>query len=297
MSDQIQAISVALEFVESHLRQPITVADIAAAAGYSLYHFIRTFNQTVQHTPYDYLMRRRLSEAACELLQSKRRVIDIALDFQFNNHETFTRAFSRIFGVSPTHWRAQDFIDPRCLMPALDRDYLDNLNAPGIEPPKLVALEEFILAGLMAPLTADPEALPALWRTLRRVLHTQPLNSGPRDFWGIRTWLQMTGESFFYLAAVKIPSLESAPGVFVTKIIPAGEYLCLPQPGPKTNLDVGLTYLYHTFVPKSGLTLGEPLEIEHFGVQREILIPVLMPQKRSNLHPKKMGANNQNGQI
>jgi AraC family transcriptional regulator len=283
MSDQIRAIFEALEFIESHLREPITVADIAAAAGYSLYHFIRTFNQTVQHTPYDYLMRRRLSEATRQLLQSERRVIDIALDFQFNNHETFTRAFSRNFGMPPTHCRQQGFVDHRCLMPALDRVYLDYLNAPDFEPPKLVVLDEFILAGLMTPLTADPEMLPALWRNLRGILNGLPKNPGRRDFWGICIQPQIPEVSSFYLAAVKIPSLESAPGAFVTKIIPAGDYLCLPPPGPQTNLDLGLTYLYHTFLPKSGLQLAGSLEIEHFGERREILIPVQGLRKMRHL--------------
>ena len=49
MNERLQAIDAAIQFVENRLRDPITVADIAAAAGYSLYHFIRTFNQIVQH--------------------------------------------------------------------------------------------------------------------------------------------------------------------------------------------------------------------------------------------------------
>ena len=157
MPQCIQAINAAIQFIESHLLESITVADIAAAAGYSLYHFIRTFNQTVRHTPYDYLMRRRLSLAASQLLETERRVIDIALDAQFNNHETFTRAFGRVFGISPTSWRERGFADHRLLMPRLEGDYLAYLNAPAFEPPSLTSLEgEIILAGLMTPLTADP---------------------------------------------------------------------------------------------------------------------------------------------
>jgi len=72
----------------------------------------------------------------------------------------------------------------------------------------------------------------------------------------------------------------------------AGEYIAQHEVE-----DVALTYLYHTFVPKSGLTPGEPLEIEHFGEQRAILIPVQIPQKRSNFSSKKLGASNENEQI
>ena len=60
----------AIEFIENNLKREITVADIADAVCYSLYHFCRTFNGAVHHTPYDYLMRRRLSDAARALVET-----------------------------------------------------------------------------------------------------------------------------------------------------------------------------------------------------------------------------------
>ena len=287
MNERLQAIADALQFVESRLRDPITVADIAAAAGYSLYHFIRTFNQTVQHTPYDYLMRRRLTEAARELLENERRVIDIALDFQFNNHETFTRAFRRVLGLPPTHWREQGIADPRFLMPALNAEYLEYLNTPDFEAPKLVGLEGIFLAGLMSPVTADHDGIASLWRNLRGALRGLPLNQGPRDFWGIRIQPQMPDGSAFYFAGVKTPVLESALSTFVTKIIPAGDYVCLKQKNPDADLEFALTYLYHTILPKAGYRLAAPLEIEHFGTARELLIPVQASPQKSNFAPAK----------
>jgi len=282
MSERILAISAALDFVESRLREVITVADIAAAAGYSLYHFIRTFNQTVQHTPYDYLMRRRLTEAARELLENERRVIDIALDFQFNNHETFTRAFRRVFGMPPTRWREQRNSDPRFLMPALDGAYLEFLNAPEFEAPKFVELDEIILTGLMSPVTADPDGIASLWQNLRGALRGEASNQGLRDFWGVRFLPQMPGGSSFYFAGVKIHALDSVPSTLVTKIIPAGNYVCLTQKNPAADLETALMYLYHTFLPKSGFQLTAPLEIEHFVAVREVLIPVQDTPKQGN---------------
>ena len=70
MCDQVAPIFQAIEFIESHLQEDITVAQIADAAGYSLFHFMRKFNQMVHHTPYDYLIRRRLTEAAKALIHS-----------------------------------------------------------------------------------------------------------------------------------------------------------------------------------------------------------------------------------
>jgi len=286
MNERIQATLTAIEFIESHLREDITVADVAAAAGYSLYHFIRTFNQTVQHTPYGYLMRRRLSEAASELLKDEGRVIDTALDFRFNSHETFTRAFRRIFGMPPTRWRDQGSNDLSLLMPALNRDFLEYLTAPDFGPPRMIEMEKIVLAGLMAPLTVDPEGISSLWRNLREALGGLSLGPEPHDFWGVRIQPQMPKGTTFYLAAIKIPSLEAAPSKLVTKIIPAGDYASLIQPSRVPLSDFGRTVLYHTFLPKAGLILSQTFEIEHFGERREILFPVRESKKGNLSHPK-----------
>jgi AraC family transcriptional regulator len=278
MNERLQAILNAIQYVDSHLREPIAVVDIASAAGFSLYHFIRTFNQTVHHTPYDYLIRRRLSKAARDLLDTERRVIDIALDYQFNNHETFTRAFGRIFGMSPSRWREQGFADHRVLMPALNLDDLEFISAPGFEMPKLVRLDEIILAGLMTPVSSEPEKISSLWQYLRGVLQVTSFNLGSRDFWGLSMQPQIPEGISFYLAAVKISSQESAPSTFVIKKIPAGDYVRLTQPSPMTKSELGFSYLYHTFLPKAGLLPLYPWEIEHFGNQREALIPVQTKQ-------------------
>jgi predicted transcriptional regulator YdeE len=159
-------------------------------------------------------------------------------------------------------------------MPVINQEYLEYLNAPDFEPPRLVRLDDMILAGLMAPLTADPETLSSLWRNLRGTLRELPITPGPREFWGIRFPPQMPEGSSFYLAAVQIPAFDAAPSGFVTKIIPAGDYVCLVQPKATADLDLGLAYLCHTFLPKSGIYFLDPLEIERFGERREILIPI-----------------------
>ena len=90
---QLTAIGKALDFIEDNLEENIGVADMADAAGYSLYHFCRVFNSIVHHTPYDYLMRRRLSESARALVETDRKIIDVAFEYQFNSPETYSRAF------------------------------------------------------------------------------------------------------------------------------------------------------------------------------------------------------------
>jgi AraC family transcriptional regulator len=100
----ITSIFNAIEFVETNLTEEMTIADMADAVFYSLYHFCRMFNGIVHHTPYDYLMRRRLSKSARELIETDKKIIEIAFDYQFNSPETYARAFKRMFDMQPSQW-------------------------------------------------------------------------------------------------------------------------------------------------------------------------------------------------
>ncbi len=100
MSPYLRSMATAVTYIEDHLQDNINLADIAAYVAYSLFHFCRVFNQTVHHPPYDYLMRRRLTAAALQLLQTEQRVTDIAFAYQFGTPEGFSRAFQRMFRVA-----------------------------------------------------------------------------------------------------------------------------------------------------------------------------------------------------
>lgn len=98
-------------FIAAHLREPITARDVAMAAGYSQYHAARVFKAETGISPFEYIRRERLTAAARALRSSSTRVLDVALDFVFDTHEGFTRAFSNAFGIPPKQFassRSQD---------------------------------------------------------------------------------------------------------------------------------------------------------------------------------------------
>lgn len=105
--EKIIAVQKAQEYVENHLLEPITLRQLASAAGYSPWHLSRIFAEIAGKTPYEYIRSRRLTEAALVLRDENRRVLDVALDFVFDSQEGFTRAFSREFGISPGRYHNQ----------------------------------------------------------------------------------------------------------------------------------------------------------------------------------------------
>lgn len=95
---------------------------------FSLFHFCRVFAAVARRSPYNYSMRRKLSEAARALAETETSATEIAFDFAFNNLETFfSRAFRRFAGVSPSAWRKSRTLDERRLFPAFDEPYLRHL--------------------------------------------------------------------------------------------------------------------------------------------------------------------------
>jgi AraC-like DNA-binding protein len=99
-----RAATVMQEYIETRLREPVTLRQLADAAGYSPWHAARLFKEATGMTPFDYIRSRRLTKAALQLRDDGGRVLDVALDFLFDSHEGFTRAFSRQFGISPKRY-------------------------------------------------------------------------------------------------------------------------------------------------------------------------------------------------
>ncbi len=103
--DKINGVSKMQSYIEAHLTEKITLHDLAVVSGYSPWYASRIFKEYTGKTPLQYIRALRLSKAAMCLQQSDNRILDVALDFVFDSHEGFTRAFSDQFGLTPRAYR------------------------------------------------------------------------------------------------------------------------------------------------------------------------------------------------
>lgn len=120
--EAINAVQRVQDYIEEHIKEPITLNQLAKAAGYSQWHTARIFKELLNKTPFEYLRALRLSKAAMLLRDRQPRIIDVAFDFVFGSHEGFTRAFTRQFGVSPKSYSKRP-MPIQLFMPHRIRDY------------------------------------------------------------------------------------------------------------------------------------------------------------------------------
>ncbi|HMD97418.1 MAG TPA: AraC family transcriptional regulator [Terriglobia bacterium] len=104
--DYRQRIVRTLVHIQQHLDDELELEKVAAVAAFSQFHFHRVFRGLVGEPFKEHVRRLRLERAAQRLKQGDDPVIQIALEAGFEAHESFTRAFGAMFGVSPSSYRA-----------------------------------------------------------------------------------------------------------------------------------------------------------------------------------------------
>lgn len=105
--DWITGIQHALDYVERHITQPIDFEEVAKQAYSSSFHFQRVFSLLCGYTLGDYIRMRRLTLAGNELNATGIRVIDAAMKYGYDSSESFSRAFTRFHGISPSQAKAK----------------------------------------------------------------------------------------------------------------------------------------------------------------------------------------------
>lgn len=98
----IEGIGNAISYIETHLKEDMSMEDIASKACVSSFYFQKAFSILCGYTVSEYIRFRRLSLAGSELIATDKKIIDIALEYGYDSPDSFTKAFTRFHGVTPT---------------------------------------------------------------------------------------------------------------------------------------------------------------------------------------------------
>lgn len=101
----IETIENAIRFIEGNISEELTVSRIAAEVNTSAFYFQRGFSMLCGYTVGEYIRLRRLSLAGSELLTSDIKIIDLAMKYGYDSPDSFSKAFTRFHGCTPTDVR------------------------------------------------------------------------------------------------------------------------------------------------------------------------------------------------
>ncbi len=105
LMEKFLMLTEALDYIEENLENQLSQEDIAKACFVSLSSLQKVFRYALRMSVGSYIERRRITQAARALLAGKESVTDIALRFQYQSPEVFSRAFQRVFHLSPSAFR------------------------------------------------------------------------------------------------------------------------------------------------------------------------------------------------
>jgi len=132
-----QALLSTLLYIQTHLEQDLNLEMLAERAGFSAFHFHRIFHEVIGEAVKEYVRRLRIERGAYRLKVSEEPILRIALEAGFKTHESFTRAFERQFGISPSEFRSNFLRASRERKKQLPPKYVSDYNVkdePGLLP-------------------------------------------------------------------------------------------------------------------------------------------------------------------
>ncbi len=101
----IESISRAIEYIEKNLKEDLSIEDIASYSHISSFYFQKGFSIICGYGIGEYIKNRRLSSAGKEVLNTNKKIIDIAMEYGYDSQDSFTKAFKRFHGFTPTEVR------------------------------------------------------------------------------------------------------------------------------------------------------------------------------------------------
>ncbi|HMM24615.1 helix-turn-helix transcriptional regulator [Pseudoxanthomonas mexicana] len=96
-----RALARALDYIERHIGDTITLADIASAACISRFHFARLFRVSTGRSPMEFVLAKRIALAQEQLARGPQKISATAASLGFFDQSHFTRTFRRMTGYSP----------------------------------------------------------------------------------------------------------------------------------------------------------------------------------------------------
>ncbi|MDN5341952.1 MAG: AraC family transcriptional regulator [Oceanotoga sp.] len=263
----IETIQKTVDYIEENLKKNINLDDIAKNVNFSLYHFHRIFNELTGETLKSYIRKRRLTEASKDLLNCNNSIIDIAFDYGFESQESFTRAFKKVFKVTPGKYRKKNYNTYFLEKAVINENYLKLIeNGININV-SIKIIPEFKIIGLRYYGDNKNNEISDLWTKFNR-RKDEIKNKKYDDITiGLCSFLDTLEEeeNFEYYCSCIVDDDSFIPYGMYSKKIELQKYVIFQHTGSIKFLDETYKYIHGVWFPKSNYSILKSYDFEYYG--------------------------------
>jgi AraC family transcriptional regulator len=257
--DYRERIVRTLVHIQRHLDEELELDDVAAVAAFSPFHFHRIFRGLVGESLGEHVRRLRLERAAGVLKRDDVPIVQIALQAGFETHESFTRAFTSMFGETPSTYRAAHRSGQGRQISGCQPPELGDIPSPEMRelaPMRLVFLRHM---GPYGEVGATWGKL-MMWAGMRGLL-----GPGMKMIGIVHDDPEVTpADKIRYDAAVAVTRPVEPQGDFGTMELPGGTYAVFTHRGPYAGLGKTYRAIYGGWLPTSGRQLRDTPAFEQY---------------------------------
>ena len=244
-----EGITNAVAYIEEHLTEDIDINKIADQAYVSSFYFQKIFNVLCGFTVGEYIRNRRLTLAAQELCSTDIKVIDAALKYGYDSPDSFTRAFTKFHGISPSAAREKgsklNSFAPLKIKLTLEGGTMLEY--------KIVEKAQFTVMGRSRRFNTETsyEEIPKFWK--EHIASDE--NKTVCGMYGI--CVDSDGKNFDYLIADNYLPWNEVPEGYETRVFPQGTWAVFPCRGalPKALQEVNTKIWSEWLLPAKRISL------------------------------------------
>jgi AraC family transcriptional regulator len=253
-------VGKALWFIEAHLGDDVSLAQIARASDVSRYQLLRAFGAATGQSVMRYLRARRLSEAARSLRAGAPDILTVALDAGYGSHEAFTRAFREQFGRTPEAVREQCHLDNLQLVEAIR---MDEALIVKLAPPRFETGRTLLVAGLGERYSFETNhGIPLQWQRFTPYIGNIPGQVGNTTY-GVCCNSDSAG-NFEYIAGVEVSSFDALPSELRRVRIPGQRYAIFTHRDHISTMRCTVYTIWNQWLPTSGYRVADAPDFERY---------------------------------
>lgn len=222
----IESIREAISYIEENITKDLSIKEIADRVNVSPFYFQKGFGMLCGYSLSEYIKGRRLALAGSEVVSTNEKIIDIAIKYGYDSPDSFTKAFTRFHGVTPSAVRKEGAMIKSFV--ALKIKF--SLEGGYIMDYKIVEKDEFKVIGVSKKFKYEEAftEVPLFW--------DEHISQGNiKDIcgmYGVNIDEEMSGNEFEYIIADDYSKDKEGMEKYIVKTIPKFTWAIFPCCGP-----------------------------------------------------------------